>query len=145
MSKRNSIVFVLWGQGFDEVAAAIFITEFRKAGLQVKVVALTPRRLGGAHGLSLGTDMTLERALRVAHKAICVALPGSTSKLAQLTNDPRLGKFLNLARDNQARFIVGQADNGDMADLPDGADVVFYPAKEELVEFAERIVGELGG
>jgi len=147
MANYKDYIFVLWGDGFDEVAATIFITEFRKAGLRVKVVALTPRRLSGAHGLALGTDMFLEQARRVAHKALCVVLPGSTSRLAQLANDPRLSEFFNLARDNKARFIVGQVDNGDMADLLGGADadVASYPPKEELLEFAREVAGSLAG
>ena len=146
MSKRNNIVFVLWGQNFDEVAAAIFITEFRKVGLRVKVVALTPRRLGGAHGLSLGTDMTLEQALKAATKALCVVLPGSTSKLAQLTNDPRLSEFISLARNNQARFITAATNSSNMSDLLGGnAEIITYPSPDALLEFAEDIAGEWGG
>ena len=144
MSKRNSYVFVLWGQDFDEVAATIFVTEFRKAGIRVKVVALTPRRLSGEHGLALGTDMTLEQALRVANKAICVVLPGASSRIAQLANDPRLGEFFSRARSNRARFIVGQIDNRDMAELMGGPDVTVYPFRDDLLEFAGDVAEELG-
>jgi putative intracellular protease/amidase len=143
MSKRNSYVFVLWGQDFNEVAATIFITEFRKAGLRVKVVALTPRRLSGAHGLSLGTDMTLEQALRVADRAICVVLPGASSRIAQLANDPRLSEFFNLARSNGAQFITGQMDNHDMAELMGGPNVAVYPSRDGMLEFAEEVAGGL--
>ena len=144
MANYKDYIFVSWGDGFDEVAATIFITEFRKAGLRVKVVALTPRRLSGAHGLALGTDMTLEQALRVADKAICVVLPGATSKIAQLTNDPRLSEFFSRARSGEARFIVGQVDNKDMAELMGGPDVAVYPSRDELLEFAEDVARELG-
>ena len=40
MTSADGVVFVLWGSQFDEAPATIFITEFRNAGLRVKVVGL---------------------------------------------------------------------------------------------------------
>ncbi len=65
MPRTQDYVFVLWGDRFEEVAATIFVAELRQAGLRVKVVSLTRRRVNGGHGLALLPDLTLEEALPV--------------------------------------------------------------------------------
>ena len=50
MPKANQYAVVLWGRGFEEVAAATFTTELWRAGFKVKVVGLTLRPAKGAHG-----------------------------------------------------------------------------------------------
>ena len=47
MSQFGDYIFVLWGNGFDETTATIFITELRRVGLPVKLVGLSQRRSAG--------------------------------------------------------------------------------------------------
>ena len=69
MTKPVQYVFVLWGKGFYEASATIFVTELRRAGLRVKVVGLTQRRTSGAFGLALVPDVTLDQILLAASHA----------------------------------------------------------------------------
>jgi hypothetical protein len=147
MSKFSDYVFVLWGDQFEEVAATIFVTELREAGLRVKVVGLTPRRISGAYGLALVPDLTLDQALSLAAKAVCLVIPYRSRGLKRLKNDPRLRDFFSRVQANKARFVIGQLNGDDLANLdlfPISADnVVVYPDKEELVEFARELAGSL--
>lgn len=147
MPKSRDYVFVLWGDQFDGVAATIFVTELRKAGLRVKIVGLASRRLSGTHGLALVPDLTLDQALPLAGRAICLIIPHTSPGLKRLQNDPRLREFLSRAQANNARFVIGQLKGADLAALdllPLAADQVrVYPHSEDLVAFAQEVAASL--
>ena len=114
MSKPDECVFVLWGKGFHEATATIFVTELRRTGLRVKVVGLTQRRSSGAFGLALLPDVTLEQILPLAGRAICKVVPYTPSGNNRLRNDPRLSKLFEKVHANNGKFIVGQLDKVDL-------------------------------
>lgn len=141
--KTKDYVFVLWGDGFDETVATIFITELREAGLLVKVVGLTARQISGARGLALVPDLTLDQALPLASQAICLIIPTAVRRSEQLNNDPRLDQFFEQASANQAKFIAGRRYQTGLAglELPALAkgDVIIYPELEDVVKFAREM------
>jgi hypothetical protein len=147
MSKSNDTIFVLWGDDFEETAATIFVTELREAGLRVKVVGLTPPPVRGARGLALTPDLTLEQALPLASQAICLVIPCASPGLRRLNNDPRLGELFRLVRSHNAKFVVGQLRESDIAEFdlfsPAGDGVFIYPGREDLVAFARKLAGLL--
>jgi len=140
-------VLVLWGDKFDEAPATIFVTALREAGLRVKVVGLTGRSITGAHGLALVPDLTLDQALALAGKAICVVIPYSSPGFKRFKNDPRILDLLHQARTNQAKFVVGSSNEVDITELglwPASTEqVIIYPTGEELAEFAYELAGSL--
>ena len=142
MPRYSDYVFVLWGEEFEEAVAAIFVTELREAGLRVKLVGLTPPYIRGAHGLVLVPDLTLDQALPLAARTICLVIPHTSPGLKRLKNDPRLRKFFEAASAHQTRFVIG-AGNG--AELGLGAPdrVMVYPEREDIVEFARTLAGSL--
>jgi len=149
MSRNQTTVFVLWADNFDEVAAAIFVTELRKAGLRVKVVGLTPRQLSGAYGLTLTPDLTLDQALTLATRTICLIIPQTAPGLQNLKNDPRLQKLFDLAGKNRARLVIGPLNGVDIRDVglfPVALveKVLVYPDGEAVMGFARELVGVLG-
>jgi hypothetical protein len=144
MSGNSAYVFVLWGDSFDEVAATIFVTEMRKAGLRVKLVGLAGNQMKGAHGLALVPDFSLEQALTRIRRIVCLVIPCTARNSHQLKRDPRLREFFLLAEANQARFIVGEmgrlgATTRGELDLP--KERIVYPNSEQLVQFAREIAG----
>ncbi len=147
MPKTRDHVFVLWGDKFEEAAAAIFVTELREAGLRVKVVGLTARRISGAHGLALAPDLTLDQALSLAAGAICLIIPYTSRGIKRLKNDPRLRKFFSRAGSNKAKFVIGQLNGIDIAEVglfPTATNnLLIYPDHEDLVGFARQLAGLL--
>jgi len=149
MPKSHNYVFVLWGNKFEEATASIFITHLREEGLKVKVVGLSARRLKGAHGLALVPDLTLDQALPLATRAICVILPYISHGIKRLMNDPRLRIFLERASTNKATFVIGHLNGFDITEIglfpeaTDAASVLIYPNNEDLVRFARKLAGML--
>ena len=149
MSNSNGYIFLLWGERFEEAVATIFVTELREAGLRVKMVGLTLRRISGSHGLVLVPDLTLDQALPLATQATCLVIPHSTYGLKRLKNDPRLREFFDQALANQARLVLAQLNETDLADLglshmPAVEQVMVYPVNSiKLVEFARQLANSL--
>ena len=143
MSSHDSgYTFVLWSQYFHELETVLFVTELREAGFLVKVVGLDARQVTGAHGVSILPDLTLSKALPQASQAKCVIVPCGSSKNRHLKNDPRVSKFMSLAQDNQAKFVVGPlSDPTNLGIIPN--DVMVYPAGEALMGFVRGLAGEL--
>jgi hypothetical protein len=147
MLKSKDYIFVLWSDGFDEMAATAFITALREAGLLVKVVGLTSKKIAGARGLALLPDLTLDQALVLAAQAICIIIPATTSWSKRLNNDPRLRQFFEQANSNQAEFITGRWPKTKPAGPELAASVeekvIIYPETEDIVKFAREIAGQL--
>lgn len=144
MSQAGDYIFVLWGNGFDETTATIFITELRRAGLYVKLVGLTQRRSAGAYGLALVPDVTLEEILHLAGRTMCLVVPYASAGNKHLRNDPRLSDFFDRVHANQAKFIIGLLDEADLDLFPPDIDkVIVEPGSENLIKVARRVVGEM--
>lgn len=139
---------VLWGEQCDEAAAALFVTNLRAAGLRVWVVGVSGKRLTGAHGLGLLTDLALDQALALAPTVICLILPCDGERLARLLNDPRLVTLLQVGAAQQAHFLLAGNEGSTaparhLADLFAGLQVGFYPAAETLLPFIQRLIDTL--
>lgn len=146
MSQSDDYIFVLWGNGFDETTATIFITELRRAGLNVKAVGLTQRRATGAYGLALVPDVTLEEVLPLASQTRCLIIPYVSSGNRHLRNDPRLSDFFDRVHANRAKFIIGPLDEADRDLFPPDIDkVIVEPGSVDLIKVARRVVEEMVG
>lgn len=147
MPKSRDYVFVLWNDGFDEMAAIAFVTQLREAGLLVKVVGLNLKQIVGAHGLALVPDLTMDQALLLASQAIGVIIPTARDSSRGFSNDPRLRQFFELASSNQAKFFSGGWAKTRPAglDLPASVEgkITIYPEDEDIVKFARQIAAQL--
>jgi len=144
MSQSDELIFVLWGSGFDEATATIFITELRRAGLHVKLVGLTQRRSNGAYGLALVPDLTLEQALPLAGRTTCMIIPYTSTGNKRLRNDPRLSEFFERAHTNQAKFVSGPLDQADLAMFPADIDkAIIDLGSEALIRVARELTQSL--
>ena len=133
-------VFVLWGNQFQEVAAAVFVGELRCAGLPVKLVSLSRKSITGLYGLTLLPDLTLEQALPMASQAIAIIIPSGSQGAKQLENDPRLTGFFKEAHANNAEFVIDRALADTSLFAPSISNAVcIYPENEELVCFARQL------
>lgn len=147
MTRRRNYMFVLWAERFDESAASVFVTEFRLAGLRTKLVSLVSHASAGACGLALAPDLTLDQALPLAARAACVVIPGNATAIRRLGDDPRLRDFLTQAHRCGALFVVGAGGEGALGGVLGGAiapvDVLAFPGRPDLVEYAGRVTRQL--
>ncbi|MGB0385421.1 MAG: DJ-1/PfpI family protein [Ardenticatenaceae bacterium] len=139
----HDYIFVLWGPQFDEVAATIFVTELREAGLRVKVVSLVREKMKGMNGVALFADFGLEKAFRLAQKAVSVIVPSGLGGMKTLDNAPFF-EFFQQAHNNNAQFFI--SDNVDESELkklnifpPSIEKFTLYPEHQELMEFVRQV------
>lgn len=144
---HDKVVFVLWADRFDETLAALFVAEFRKAGLRVKLVSLAGHPSPGAYGVTLVPDLTLEQALPLARHASCVVIPCGASGLKKLKNDPRLQEFLADAREADALLIVNESGVIDLENFDwktqSMSQVIMNADGQQLVDAMQRATGAL--
>lgn len=151
MAPPDKTVFVLWGEGSDELAAVTFVITLRAVGIPVKLVGVSGRKIRGAHGLALIPDYTLSQVGPLTHQAACVVIPCPAASLVRFSNDPRLGKFLYQAYVQRVQFLL--QDLGVLASLlslgvlplDSTPQIAIYPAADALLGFVTALgVGLLG-
>ena len=141
MSASHSIILVLWGQGFDEIAASIFVAELRHLGKRVKLVGLNSQHIAGQHGVTLVPDLSLGQALQSANRIQCLIIPAPLAVLQQFSYDPRLAELLAIVARNQALTVVAALAsdhspfqiNNFSTFTP--AELLAYPTNDELLPF----------
>lgn len=147
MAKTQDTCFVLWAERFDEAAAVLFVTEFRKAGLRTSLVRAGGQSDAGANGLALSPDMSIDQACALAHRAVCVVVPCDTPAVQQLRSDPRVGEFLDIAQASQSRLVTGQpADSSiNWNQLERFASITRYSGRQNIQRVARRLACQLAG
>lgn len=106
MPSGSPIIFLLWGHYFDEVVAAIFVSELRQAGLCVKVLGLEGRPLVGMRGLVLTPDLSLGQLPRFLQRTFAIIVPCALEQLLHYAHDPRLVDFFQEAQHRQVHFVI---------------------------------------
>jgi hypothetical protein len=139
VTDSNRTVLVFWGQGFNEIAASIFVGELRRLGMRVKLVGLNSRQIAGQHGLTLVPDWTLGQALDLADQVKCIVIPAPLAALQQFSYDPRLAELLQVVVSCQALLVV---DCRQIASplFPSPYHALEYPSLETLVPFVQAVL-----
>jgi hypothetical protein len=153
VTTSSHLILVLWGQGFDEIAASIFVAELRRLGKRVKLVGLNSQQIAGQHGVTLVPDLPLGQALRAAHRIQCVIVPAPYAALAQFSYDPRLAELLGLANHQHALLVVDtlpplasplssalSASPSDAHASASTSQLLAYPATTELMPFVHTVL-----
>ncbi len=103
MEKKNAFIFL--AEGFEEIEAVTPIDLLRRAGLEVKTVAVTDNRVVvGAHGVPYTADCTLKEIAR--QEADALVLPGGLPGAQNLHDTPELLAMIRRQLDTN-RGIVG--------------------------------------
>ncbi|MCE7987559.1 MAG: hypothetical protein DYG89_40870 [Caldilinea sp. CFX5] len=141
--KAQSCVLVLWGEYFDEIAAATFIATLRQAGLCVRVVGVHGLLAAGRNGLVLHADLTLSEVKALLPNVFCVILPCGRAAVKRLENDPRIHELFAAIAHNDAKVVV--YDEGVRRQtlirchaIPNQA-IVAYPHDANLTAFAQEM------
>ncbi|MEM7133672.1 MAG: hypothetical protein AAF702_45680 [Chloroflexota bacterium] len=138
---------VLWDKFFDESLAVIFVTEFRRAKIPVRLVGLRREQLAGRYGLTLYPDIGLREAIDMATYTNCVVIPCELPGLKRIERDPRIYRLLDRANANNAQFVLNQSNpntNGEPSILIDYMDkVTIFPERTQIMLFAQSIICNL--
>lgn len=158
MTNSQSLVLVLWGNGFDELAATIFVAGLRHMGKRVKLVGLNSQHITGHHGLTLVPDLSLEQALRTVKQVQCLIVPAPVAVLQQFSYDPRIAELVdNAIRLNALILVDGRPNNEQLiieqlAPFSDGSgqrprgrptqkvSLLEYPPHESLLSFVQTVL-----
>lgn len=110
MNKTDRQAFVLWGNGFDAPAAAIFASRLRQLGISVTIVGIQGAMGVDTNGIRLQADTTLGEALNQARNALALIIPCTASRLKKAENDPRLFQLFQRAITPTTFVVVRSLD-----------------------------------
>ena len=135
--RASPLVFVLWGEYFDEAATILFVTTLRSLGVRVKIVGLHGACVKGEHGVKLLADITLDEALEQAAQVVGVIVPSVTSEQPWWCNDPRLLRLVEILQQKKARWIItAHTPPLSIHVLPDDSSLVEWHTYSGLVPLA---------
>jgi hypothetical protein len=146
MVKSQEYILVLLSEHYEELVATILTTILREAGLRVKVVGITAKKIRGRHGMVIVPDLTLDQAVRLAPRVQGIVMPCDVDGLRLVRNDPRLSSLFLSATGNHALFILGEHNLEALHTLnlfPASATFAPYPEQEDLLNFAHDIADRM--
>lgn len=97
------MVYVFLAKGFEELEALAPVDILRRAGVEVKTVGVTGKRVSGSHGISVNCDITIKEAVLQDFDGII--LPGGLPGTTNLEADETVNKFIDFAVENNK--IIG--------------------------------------
>ena len=97
------MVYVFLAKGFEELEALAPVDILRRAGIMVKTVGVTGKRVSGSHGISVNCDITINDA--VFDQLDGIVLPGGLPGTTNLEENETVHKFIDYAWDNNK--IIG--------------------------------------
>lgn len=92
------MVYVFLAKGFEELEALAPVDVLRRAGITVKIVGVTGKRVSGSHGISVNCDITVSEA--VFEDIDGIILPGGMPGTTNLEANETVNKFIDFAAEN---------------------------------------------
>lgn len=92
------MVYVFLAKGFEELEALAPVDILRRAGVQVKTVGVTGKRVSGSHSISVNCDITVNEA--VFDDLDGIILPGGLPGTTNLEKDDTVQSFIDYAANN---------------------------------------------
>lgn len=92
------MVYVFLAKGFEELEAIAPVDVLRRAGVTVKTVGVTGKRVSGSHGISVNCDITVNEA--TFDELDGIILPGGLPGTTNLEADETVQRFIDYAVDN---------------------------------------------
>ena len=92
------MVYVFLAKGFEELEAFAHVDVLRRAGVKVKTVGVTGKRVSGSHGISVNCDITVAEATFDELEGII--LPGGLPGTTNLEADETVQEFIDYAVTN---------------------------------------------
>ena len=133
------MVYVLLGEGFEEVEAIAPVDLLRRAGITVNTVGVTGKMVSGSHGIGIEADITLEQ-MELAECEMIV-LPGGLKGVASLrASEAAMDAVLSCWKEGKfvAAICAGPTVLADLH-IPDGKNATCYPGCEGQMGDAHMI------
>lgn len=92
------MVYVFLAKGFEELEALAPVDVLRRAGVEVKTVGVTGKRVSGSHGISINCDITIAEA--TFDELDGIVLPGGLPGTTNLEVDETVQKFIDYCAEN---------------------------------------------
>ena len=103
--KENFMVYMLCADGLEECEALITLDMLRRAGIDVKTVSLSEKKIKGAHGIDFDADvMNSDITVSDIADAECVILPGGGVGTQTLSKSADVAEYLKAA--NEKGIII---------------------------------------
>lgn len=93
------MVYVFLAKGFEELEALAPVDVLRRAGVTVKTVGVTGKRVSGSHGISVNCDIAIDDA--VFDELDGIILPGGMPGTTNLEENEIVNKFIDYAWENE--------------------------------------------
>lgn len=125
--------FLFLAEGFEEIEALTVVDVLRRAGMDIKTVAIgNSRTVTGAHGIAVSADLTFKEAdFGGSEWLICPGgMPGSTN----LAADAALCDLLKVHKGKIAAICAAPAVVLAPLGLLDGLDATAYPGFEDALK-----------
>lgn len=125
------MVYILLGNGFEEIEAITPLDLLRRAGISVMTVGVNGKTVTGGHGISVNADITLEEMDLTDLEMI--VLPGGLGGVQSVRESAGAMDALRFAWENQKYVAAICAGPTVLADLhiTDGKQTTCYPGCEK--------------
>ena len=125
------MVYVFFADGFEEIEALAPVDFLRRAGVNVKTIALKGKTAVGAHNIEVTADINIDDVL-LNEKLEAVILPGGMPGSQNLYDNTKVHEAIDFANDNNklvcaicaAPFILGRKG------LLNGKEATCFPGFE---------------
>jgi len=131
------MVYVLLGEGFEEIEAIAPLDILRRADIEVATVSLTDNLLvTGGHGIAVQADIRLEQMDAKSFESMdMLVLPGGGGGVASIANNPAAMDLVKRAWEAGKMLAAICAAPSLLAslDILDGRQVVCHPTVADVV------------
>jgi putative intracellular protease/amidase len=109
--RQNQPVFILIGDGFDELEVVFFLHKFRQAGICIKSVSLFKKLVFSRQGVGIKADFTLaDNPIGPAENCILILPTGGLNGDA-LRRDARVRRLLHGFKQQPGRVVLTDSDS----------------------------------
>ncbi len=131
------MVYVFLADGFEEIEALAPVDFLRRAGVEVKTVAIKGKTAVGAHNIEVTADINIDEA-SLNEEVEAVILPGGMPGSQNLYENSKVHEAIDFANDNNklicaicaAPFILGRKG------LLEGKEATCFPGFENELKGA---------
>lgn len=140
-TNRTQVV-ILIAPGYDELAVATCVNEFRQAGLAVAIVSTIAGLIASIHGLSIRPDELIDRRATAPVPRLII-LPGSSGCAEILLSDPRVHRLMARTRESGGIVATLASANAAAAEAGLWRAGVMAQGDVELSDFLRQLADRI--